>query len=190
MGLYSFPCSMRKAKWILPLIAVIITVASLPFILKLISPPEIPGSVYELFRNAEKIEYLTVDPMPLVLRKQIDQGEFDESDIKAINGYAIVDSRMITDRKQIESLIEGIYSADRENNSTAASCFNPRHAIRLADQPDQYLLICFECLQLKYTVGSETKTALISSKPASRFNFLAEKLGMKLKPDSKIAPDI
>ena len=115
---------------------------------------------------------------------------FDTENIQEISGYPIIDSAIVTDSKQINMLVDSIYNADRENNSTAASCFNPRHAIRLADQPDQYILICFQCFQVKYSTESGSKTALISGKPAARFNAFAEKLGMQLEPDQQIAPDI
>ena len=74
--------------------------------------------------------------------------------------------------------MEYVLRADRQNNSVAASCFNPRHAIRDPSDRENYLLLCFECLQMKYQVGTVKGQCRIAESEVTHFNVLADQLGM------------
>jgi hypothetical protein len=126
---------------------------------------ETPRAVLQHFRDADRIEFCTILP-------ELPRGEMPEDfGYGNLDGYAIVDRVYLTNQG---STINAIAWSDRLNNNTAAGCFNPRHAIRDAVDQDNYLLICFECLQMKYRFNGETETVKISRSQAGFFEKLIE----------------
>lgn len=135
---------------------------------------ETPRSVFQHFRNAERIEFCTTKPTP-----QID-GVPDDFGYGNIEGHSIVDRVYL---KNQASVLGAIAWSDRMNNSTSAACFNPRHAIRDAENKNNYLLICFECLQMKYCLEGETGSAQISSFQKKFFEKLVDAQSMTRAAD-------
>lgn len=130
---------------------------------------ETPSEVFRHFRNAERIEFCTTKPDKVLNELPEDFGYGD------IEGYSIVDRVYL---KNQGSVINAIIWADRMNNSVVADCFNPRHAIRDAEDENNYLLICFECMQMHYQLDGETGTALISDGQVHYFERLVAKHSM------------
>lgn len=135
---------------------------------------ETPSAVFRHFRNAERIEFCTIKP------------ELSASDVPEDFGYGDIEGYSIVDRVYLRnqrSVINGIVWADRMNNSVAASCFNPRHAIRDADDENNYLLICFECSQMHYYLNGDSGTVLISRGQAEYFEKLVDTHSMTRASD-------
>ena len=135
---------------------------------------ETPNAVYRHFRRAERIEFCTINP------------ERSSSEVPEDFGYGDIDGFSIVDRVYLKnqgSVINAIVWADRMNNSVAAACFNPRHAIRDAEDENNYLLVCFECYQMQYYLNGESGTVLISDGQAEYFEQLVDTHSMTRASD-------
>ena len=130
--------------------------------------PEIPPAAMKHFRGLAEIEFCSMDPN--------DNPEFSKTDygLGKIDGFHIAGTALASPEK----LLNAIHAADRANNSTAAACFWPRHAIRDPNNHENYLLICFECLQCRYSFDGKSGLALITDKPRDLFNATIDELKM------------
>lgn len=126
---------------------------------------EIPSDVLAHFRNAARIEFCTIKPDQDVNTIPDDFGYGD------IEGYSIVDRVYL---KNQGSVISAVSWSDRLNNQYTAKCFRPRHAIRDSEDRENYLLICFECMQLRYNYEGKTGTVSISQSKLPFFESLAD----------------
>ena len=143
-----------------------------------LSRPEAPGKLMSHFRDLEQVEFCTMRPRSNSSLK--DPDGFGNGDIE---GFAIVDIQPTDAHRE---LVELLIKADRQNNSLAAKCFDPRHAIRDPKNKDNYLLICFKCYQMRYSLNGETGMALISDEPKRTFNaFISQH---SLKTDEGLEP--
>lgn len=135
---------------------------------------EAPNQVFRHFRKAERIEFCTMKP------------ELDSNELPEDFGYGDIEGYSIVDRVYLKSqgsVINAVVWADRMNNSKVAACFNPRHAIRDAEDENNYLLICFECMQMRYRLNGETGSVLISQGQACYFERLVKKHSMTRAAD-------
>ena len=82
------------------------------------------------------------------------------------------------DPKKIAALKQGV----SENvDGMAASCFNPRHGIRVIEKGvTTDFVICFECLQVQVYSGSSTSGFLTMSSPQPEFDKVLKAAGVPL----------
>ncbi len=130
--------------------------------------PEIPADAMKHFRGLAEIEFCSMDPN--------DNRDFSRTDygLGEIDGFHIAGTASVSPEK----LLNAIDAADRANNTTAAACFWPRHAIRDPNNHENYLLICFECYQVRYSFDGKSGLALITDKPRDLFDATIEELKM------------
>ena len=142
------------------------------------SRPEVPSGLLNHFRSLEQVEFCTIRPR--ANRSLKNPAEFGHGNIEE---FAIVD---VLATKSHHELVELLDRADRKNNNLAANCFDPRHALRDPNNPNNYLLICFKCYQMRYSFDGETGLALITDKPKRTFNaFITQH---SLKTDEGLEP--
>ena len=129
---------------------------------------EIPAAAMRHFRSMEEVEFCSMDPA--------DNDEFVRRDygLGEIDGFHIAGTASVAPKKLLNSL----HAADRANNTTAANCFWPRHAIRDPDNHENYLLICFKCLQVRWSFEGKSGLALITETPRNLFNATIDELKM------------
>ncbi len=156
-------------------IAVLVLVAGFAYF-SAFHQTETPRQVYQHFRNVERIEFCTTKPIPKI------DGVPDDFGYGNIEGHSIVDRVYLTNQA---SVIGAISWSDRMNNSAVAKCFNPRHAIRDAENKNNYLLICFECMQMRYSFEGKTDTVLISGAQVKFFDKLVSTHSMTCASDLK-----
>lgn len=90
------------------------------------------------FRSQERIELLTILPN-------------QEGGPDSILGYPILDKRIIEQESDREALLGAFEAAAvADDSGPKPACFWPRHALRLPDDPETYILICFQCVQATY----------------------------------------
>ena len=129
--------------------------------------PELPASVTKHFTGLAEVEFCTIHPESnAFLKPPADYGNGE------IDQFAIVDVKQISDWSD---LFSRLVDADRENPGTAANCFNPRHAIRDPGNSENYLLICFECYQVRYQCNGESGLILITDSPSKLFEFYVDR---------------
>lgn len=63
------------------------------------------------------------------------------------DGYPIVDSIVVKDRKIVEKLLA---TFNAKKNDLTAECHDPRHGVSMSSNPDNFLLICFMCSNFQY----------------------------------------
>lgn len=127
------------------------------------------------FRGQEQIEFLTIEPAP--------GNDADETDSTTnVGKFSIVDSRIIEQESDQKALLDAFEAAANAGNPIMAmGCFNPRHALRLPNDPEIYVLICFECNRAKYSKDDPNKYMTITSMDnasSAIFNKYVEELGM------------
>jgi hypothetical protein len=66
------------------------------------------------------------------------------------NGWVILDSRLISDKQVVSSLLIDIIGNKPDD---AAACMGPRHSVRMVDNPEHYIAICFQCSNFEYSYG-------------------------------------
>ena len=133
-----------------------------------LTAPEIPAGAMNHFRAMATVEFCSMDPNddPDISRTDYGLGEID--------GFHIAGTASVAPKKLLNSL----HAADRANNTTVAECFWPRHAIRDPNNHDNYLLICFKCLQVRWSFEGKTGLALITETPRDLFNATIDELKM------------
>ncbi|MFK7766827.1 MAG: hypothetical protein AB8B55_06360 [Mariniblastus sp.] len=135
--------------------------------------PEIPSSAYQHFRDLDEIELCSVHPFDG--KEAVDYGNGN------IDGYMIVDIGTTAPKKLIAELL----AADKANNTMAAKCFWPHHAIRDPNNHDNYFLICFKCMQVRYSHNGEKGLALISKSAKNLFESKVDELGLERSKETK-----
>lgn len=67
--------------------------------------------------------------------------------------WIVLDVKPLEDTETLESMFDGLLwrevDLDGKDKGLMPMCFWPRHAFRLNDEPNSYLLVCFECDQFK-----------------------------------------
>ena len=88
------------------------------------------------------------------------------------HGFAVIGRMPITDTATRRSLNEALRRGDRENDSMAAACFNPRHGIHATSAGNVLdLVICFECYSAQVHEDGQRKPGfLLSESPQKTFD--------------------
>lgn len=128
--------------------------------------------------NHGSIEFLTIDP-------EIARSTRDET-TRVIGSFEVLDSRILSDSTQINDLLNHLV-AEKRNSAGMPRCFMPRHGIQSIEDPNLYVLICFQCKNL--SIGRGLGGALIHPEfyveLKSRYEEFVSEHGMIAPPDPK-----
>ena len=111
---------------------------------------DIPPAPLAALRSAETFELLAIDPLLTSVNESAPQ----------FHGHDILGHTSVTDPTTRTRLIEALRTAARQSDGSVASCFNPRHAIRVTHAGvTTDFLICFECRQVEVFTDSAGSTS-------------------------------
>lgn len=103
---------------------------------------DVPPREAALLRDAPALELLALDPAPPTPEQLRDPARF--------HGYGVLGRAVVTDPAKRLALLDLLARSGKENDGTAAACFNPRHGVRAeVGGHTAELVICFECLTWK-----------------------------------------
>jgi len=117
-----------------------------------------------------KIEFLTLCAFPC------EEG-MGEGTGEKLDGYEILDSLIIDDPSLIAEMANNLYRPGGDD-AEYPECWWPRHAFRKVNDKKQYILICFECSQLRGALGGYWSGHANKAKE-ELFKRVAEDNGMK-----------
>jgi len=125
---------------LIPIVPILIIAAVFIFLNSSPSHPIITEMIKE-----GRIEFLTTNPTP-----------FDEPNPNTIGNYPILDSRVIDDPALVKKMLKGLIGSLKEEYAEAC-IFSPRHAVRMIDDKEKFILICFQCqtYEASSTLGHE-----------------------------------
>ena len=135
-------------------------------------PSGLPLKVEQHFAGLAEVEFCTVVP-----HADIGVGDLGHG---LIRGYPILDERLGDYGEIVISSLK--FSASPE----AMACFNPRHAIREPGNPENWVLICFECEWLAWSFNGEADMHQIRGAGDERLNDLAESIGMRVADAKRV----
>ncbi len=129
---------------------------------------EMPPEAEKALQEATEIELLSLHPYR-------SKGEPAPPD--SLNGFKILGTTTIKDNATKAKLITEFKAGVTEHNGIVEHCFNPRHAIKVSYDGQQYVfVICFECSQVAWSIDSQQKvTFLISGSPQTTFDEILKK---------------
>ena len=131
----------------------------------------LPPRAAAALRDAEQFDLLSLDPR----RTDTAAGE-------RFHGWRVLGRTTVTDAATRDKLATALRRGARENTTTAAGCFNPRHAIHTTHGAHAVdLVICFECLSVAVYEGDERSASfLVSRSPQPAFDAVLRKSGVPL----------
>ncbi len=87
------------------------------------------------------------------------------------HGFPILGQAEIRNPAERAALLHALYYGIDDSNGNAASCFDPRHGIRVTSNGETVdLVICFACLQVDVYFGNQSRQLLTSRLPQPVFN--------------------
>lgn len=132
----------------------------------------LPGDARDVLEGADRIALLALHPYP---------GEgAEEAKGEPFHGYTVL-GRADVPEAEHRKLVQALYRGLNANNDMVASCFNPRHGLRIeAGERTIDLVICFECLQIEAHGADPTKQTdgLTSRDPEPTLDALLKQLGL------------
>jgi hypothetical protein len=132
----------------------------------------VPAEVQAILAKAEQIEVLSLSPSPDKDRTRT-----------SFHGYPVLGKTILKDEKTRKALVEELEKGVKENKGEVANCFLPRHGIRaVVDDKPVDLLICFQCLQVKYHIGEKAGEFLVTRSPEPAFDKVLKDAGVRLAP--------
>lgn len=137
-----------------------------------------PDPVLKVFREAEKVEVLTLDPRG----ESSDDKSANASDPSRFHGFGIVDRTVVSsaaDREKLAAMLnEATWGAWK-----VAACFYPRHAFRVHHASGVWdILLCFQCGQARiHRPDGVLEGTSIGDRPDA-MNACFRDLGLKLAP--------
>lgn len=113
---------------------------------------DIPSAPLAALQSAETFELLAIDPLLTSVNESATQ----------FHGHDILGHTSVTDPATRTRLVDALRTAARQSDGKVASCFNPRHAIRVTHAGvTTDFLICFECRQVEVFSGSDAPTRFL-----------------------------
>ena len=97
--------------------------------------------------------------------------------------WPVIGKKSITESSERQSLWNSLYKGIEDAKGVAASCFWPRHGLRVernAVQTDY--VICFHCLQIEIYTGDKKEYAQTSDSVQPDFNQVLEAAGIPIAP--------
>ena len=104
------------------------------------------------FMEATEVELLSINPMPENIAPRKLRTAHGTQD-----GYPILGRVRISDPSELVAVRKAVWDIDRANkawNGAIASCFSPRHCLRLnISGGTRHLMICYECSAVQIWEG-------------------------------------
>jgi len=136
---------------------------------------QLTSRVNRILHTGERFELLSTYPYPVTpvnLRK-----------LESFHDFKILGQIDIRDRKKIETLLQSLEMGIRNAPAQGASCFHPRHGIRVTHGEEKVdLLICFECGYI-YEFGDAWHCLRTNDTPAALFNQVLEENSVPTSKD-------
>ena len=121
------------------------------------SDPGTPAALDAALRGAGSLELLALHP----------EYAGDAAGPGGFHGFRVLGTVDVPAGPGREALLDALDRAVAENDSEAASCFDPRHGLRArTGTTARDVLICFECLQMKWYEGGEKRPGELLSEAA------------------------
>lgn len=137
---------------------------------------EVSQQYRDILFQAESLEIVALNPdWPTEETRQ---------DPSTLHGYSVRGRAVLEERSLRLELLSALAQGTRENDDTAAACFNPRHAI-IAESNGQVceIIICFECLTLQIWDGTKSvEGAHLSETPRATFDRIYTDAGLSIAP--------
>lgn len=124
---------------------------------------KMPLELQTILESAEQFELFSLNPTELP-QDAIPQDAFHE--------WEVLGKTIVKNAETRKKLIVAFKTGVAENEGIAASCFAPRHGIRVTHNGKTAdFVICFQCLQVLTYVGNSKATGfLISASPQASFD--------------------
>ena len=138
-------------------------------------------------RIATELEELAKAPLKLVLYSlDPDPANWHDQSIRndrVFYGFEILGHARIIDSAEQQALLHALAQGVRENYSSFAACFDPRHALHIeAGGRSIDLTICFECLQVEAHGLNKNITFFTSASPQRTFDDPLMRHHLRLAP--------
>lgn len=137
---------------------------------------EVSQQYRDILFQAESLEIVALNPdWPT---------EESRQDPMTLHGYGVRGRAVLEERSLRLELLSALAQGTRENDTMAANCFNPRHAI-IAESNGQVceIIICFECLTFQIWDGTTlVEGAHLSETPCRTFDRIFADAGLSVDP--------
>jgi hypothetical protein len=137
---------------------------------------EVSQQYRDILFQAESLEIVALNPdWPT---------EESRQDPTTLHGYGVRGRAVLEERSLRLELLAALARGTRENDTMAAACFNPRHAI-IAESNGQVceVIICFECLTFQIWDGTtQVEGAHLSETPCRTFDRIFADAGLSVDP--------
>lgn len=141
---------------------------------------KLPRELDRVLTAATEIEFYSIDG------RWLDDADRTPDELEGIEIFQgrgkVLGRTALTDEKTITKLVKAFRAGVNERDLMPASCFWPRHAIRVVHDGVTYdIVICFECSQYEwYTDDKRQGVELIGDSPQPTFNRILEDAGVTL----------
>jgi hypothetical protein len=136
-------------------------------------PDKIPTPLRSALESAASLELLSLNPLQPLEAKSDD-----------FHHFRVLGKTSISDPATVRKIVTAFESGVSDYDGVPASCFNPRHGIRIDDGAHRTdLVICFECEQVEVFVdGIGLNDLLISQSPRDVFDDTLKDAGIEPAP--------
>jgi hypothetical protein len=133
----------------------------------------IPSAARRALEAPERLELFSLRP-----------GDDETEPPNPFHDWEMLGSVNVTNAADRKRLSEALLKGAAENDGEVASCFEPRHALRVTRNRRTFdFVICFECLQVVvYEGDAELGYFLVSESPQPVFNEVLTAAGIELAP--------
>jgi hypothetical protein len=123
---------------------------------------ELPVELRETLEKGERFELLSIRPA----RVERTEGAFN------FHGWEVIGRTWVRDAALRKKLVAAYKAGVEENQGIGASCFRPRHGIRVTHKGRVTdFIVCFECYQTQvYVDDRPQKAVLVTRSPEAVFN--------------------
>ena len=144
---------------------------------------KMPASARAALESAEKLELFSLDPDR---HQRIDEADDQKAAAGThFHGWKVLGSTQLTDRLERSKIIQMFQKGVDESGDAAASCFIPRHGIRVvANGKTVDFVICFQCFRVEWFEDDQHRQAeiLIARSPEPAFDRALKQAGVPLAP--------
>ena len=146
-------------------------------------PSKMPPGARAALESADKLELFSLDPDR---HQRIDEADDQKSAAGThFHGWKVLGSTQLTDRLERSKIIQMFQKGVDESGDAAASCFIPRHGIRVvANGKTVDFVICFQCFQVEWFEDDQRRQEeiLIARSPEPAFDRALKQAGVPLAP--------
>jgi hypothetical protein len=131
---------------------------------------------------AEQIETWPISKTQFFLYTLDPRGGFgdDVNTKRVFHGFKILRKAQVTTEEDKAAILKAFALGVRESDGSLATCFNPRHGLRLVvGSSTNDFTICFECLSVMPYGFNDGHEFLIAASPNATFNNFVHKYHLK-----------